>query len=129
MRRVLLAAALLVTACSCAGPRNALNTPASTCFRGLPAAEAAVGGGKARLVGVRRIERGTLVAKVPQAARLQARAVCLVAYRGPFVPGDVPGADPPGPGTYALVALDDRSFLPLATFVLDGLPVRFQHNV
>jgi hypothetical protein len=127
MRRALLAAALLLTAC--AGPRNGLNTPASTCFRGLPAAEAAVGGGKARLVGVRRIERGPLVAKVPQAARLQAPSVCLVAYRGPFGPGDVPGADPPGPGTYALVALDDRSFLPLATFVLDGLPVRFQHNV
>ena len=126
MRRALLAAALLLTAC--AGPRNGLNTPASTCFRGLPAAETAVGD-KGKLVGVRRIERGPLVAKVPQAARLQARSVCLVAYRGPFGPGDVSGADPPGPGTYALVALDDRTFLPLATFVLDGLPVRFQHNV
>jgi hypothetical protein len=126
MRRVLLAAALLLTAC--AGPRNALNTPASTCFRGLPAAEAAVGD-KGKLVGVRRIERDHLVAKVPQAGRLQARSVCLVAYRGPFATGDVPGADPPGPGAYALVALDDRSFHPLATFVLDRLPVRFQHNV
>ncbi len=126
MKRLLVAAALLFTAC--AGPRNSLNTPASTCFRGLPAAAAAVGG-KAELVGVRRVPTHDLVDKVLQAGRVPPGEVCLVAYRGPFAGGEVAGADPAGPGTYAVVALDDRGSRVLATFVLDQLPVRFRHKI
>jgi len=123
---VLVVVALVLT--SCAGPRNGLNTTASTCFRGLPAAADAVGH-KGTLVGVRRVKTDGLVDRVAQASRIQRGSVCLVAYRGPFARADVPGADPSGPGTYAVVALDDRGAHVLATFVIDELPVRFQHNV
>jgi hypothetical protein len=124
--RAALALAILLTAC--AGPRNALNTSDSSCFRGLPAAAAAVGH-KGQLVGVRRAHTRELVGKVPQAARVQPGSVCLIAYRDTFAAGDVPGADPPGPGTYAVVVLDDRGSRALATFVLDQLPVRFRHRI
>jgi hypothetical protein len=126
VRRLLMGVALTLTAC--AGPRNGLNTTASTCFRGLPAAADAVGH-KGTLVGVRRVRTGELAHRVAQAGRIPAGSLCLIAYRGQFAHNEVPGADPSGPGAYAVVALDDRGARVLATFVLDQLPVRFQHNV
>ena len=134
MRRTLVLVALLVGLVvamglsACAGPRNALNTTASTCFRGLPAAGAAVAP-KAKLVGVRTVRRTELARKLPQAARIGPGVVCAVAYRGEFSAGDVRGADPAGPGRYAVVALDPHSARVLATFVLDELPIRFRHRI
>jgi hypothetical protein len=126
MRRALAAlAAVMLTAC--ASPRNSLNTPASTCFRGLPAAAAAVDH-QAKLVGIRQARRAELVRKVPEASRIQPASLCMVAYRGPFAAGDVPGADPPGPGEYAMVALDIHGGHILGTFVLERLPLRFSHR-
>jgi hypothetical protein len=123
MRPVLaVVAALLLGAC--ASPRNSLNTAASACFRGLPAAGAAVDH-QAKLIGVRRVRRTELVGKVPEAARIAPAVLCLVAYRGPFHAGDVPGADPPGPGEYAMVALDPQGAHVLGTFVVAHLPLRF----
>ena len=126
MRRALavLAAAVLT---GCASPRNSLNTPASTCFRGLPAAAAAVDH-QAKLIGVRRARRTELVGKVPQASRIEPESLCVIAYRGPFAAGDVPGADPPGPGEYAMVALDPHGSHILGTFVVDRLPLHFRHR-
>lgn len=127
MKRILATVAALVFV-SCASPRNSLNTSASACFRGLPAAAAAVDH-DAKLVGVRSVRRSELLRKVAEAERVPSDSLCLVAYRGPFAAGDVPGADPAGPGAYAVVALDARSAAVLATFVLDELPVRFHHIV
>jgi len=91
----------------------------------VPVAGAAVGP-KGRVIGVRAVRRETLVDRLPSAARIPNRVVCAVAYRGPFVPGDVRDADPAGPGPYALVALDTHGSRVLATFVVDRLPVGFK---
>lgn len=123
---VLVALAALLT--SCASPHNALNTPASACFRGLPAARAAVGH-DARLIGVRRVSKAELSRAVPQAAAIRPGELCLVAFRGPFASGDVTGADPPGPGNYAVVALDTGGSELLGAFVLNDLPVPFHHRI
>jgi hypothetical protein len=129
VRRSLAASvAVLAVLTACAGPRNALNTPASACFRGLPVAGTAVGP-KAKLIGVRSVGRSELARKLPSATRIETESVCAVAYRGDFVAGDVAGADPAGPGTYAIVALDPKGSRVLATFVVDQLPVRFRHRV
>jgi hypothetical protein len=128
VRRPLAAASLLIVLAGCGGPRNALNTSASACFRGLPTATAAVGP-KGRVVGVRTVARRVLARDLPQADRIPADVVCAVAYRGDFVPGDVANADPPGPGRFAVVALDTRGSHVLATFVVDTLPIPFHHRV
>lgn len=121
-----LAVALVLT--SCASPRNALNTPAGTCFRGLPAARAAVGP-EAQLIGVRRVSRKDLVRAVPQAGTIRAESLCLVTFHGPFSAGQVPQADPAAPGAYAMVALDIRGSHVLGAFVLDDLPLAFRHRI
>ena len=128
MRRALLAAAVALLLTSCASPHNALNTPASACFRGLPVARSAVGH-QAKLIGVRRESRRDLAGAVPQAHAIRSRSMCLVAFRGPFASGQIPGANPPGPGTYAVVALDTEGSQVLGTFVLDELPIAFRHRV
>lgn len=128
MRRGLAAVALLAVLAACSGPRNGLNTSDSACFRGLPLASATAGP-KGKVVGVRVVRRGELARKLPQAARIHAEAVCAVAYRGAFVPGDVRDADPAGPGTYAVVALDTQGTRVLASFVVDELPVRFRDRL
>lgn len=126
--RVAVFALVALVLAGCAGGRNVLNTSASTCFRGLPAASAAVGP-KAKLVGVRSVRRAELVARIPAASRIAgAGSVCAIAYRANFTATDVPGADPRGPGAYALVALDSHGSTVLATFVLDDLPLRFNHR-
>lgn len=119
---------LLVLLAACSGPRNGLNTTASACFRGLPAASSEVGP-KGKLIGVRVARRSELAAKLPQAGRIRERAVCVVAFRGTFVPGDVAGADPAGPGSFAVVALDTRGSHVLATFVVDQLPLQFRDRL
>ena len=118
---------LLLLLASCAGPRNTLNTPASTCFRGLPAAGAAVRH-KGRVIGVRIVHKAALAHRLPQAERIVPGSVCAIGFRGEFARGDVAGADPAGPGHYAIVALDTRGSRVLATFVVDALPVRFRHR-
>lgn len=126
--RVALVALVALVLAGCAGTRNVLNTSASTCFRGLPVASAAVGP-KAKLVGVRSVRRTELVAKIPAASRIGGPgSVCAIAYRASFTATDVPGADPGGPGSYAVVALDSHGSTVLATFVLDDLPLRFNHR-
>jgi hypothetical protein len=128
IRSLVASVAVLALLTACAGPRNALNTPASACFRGLPLASTAVGP-KAKLIGVRSVRRSELARKLPSATRIPTESVCAVAYRGDFVPGDVAGADPAGPGGFAIVALDPHGARVLATFVVDELPVRFRHRV
>lgn len=125
---VAVAVGLAAVLTSCAGPRNALNTPASACFRGLPAARAAVGQ-NARLIGLRRVSKAELARAVPQAGAIRPGELCLVAFRGPFAAGDVTGADPPGPGNYAVVALDTGGSQLLGAFVVNDLPVAFHHRI
>lgn len=127
MRRLVAAALSLVTAAACATPRNGLNTSSSACFRALPAAEAAVRR-KGSLVGVRRVSRSDLAAKLAAASAIDQGRLCAIAFRASYQPGDVVEADPPGPGAFALVVLDGEGSRVLRSFVLDSLPIRFSHR-
>jgi len=127
VRRLAAACALLLGAASCATPRNGLNTPSASCFRALPAAEAAVRR-KGALVGVRRVSKAELSAKLPQASAIEAQTLCAIAFRAGYQPGDVVDANPAGPGGFALVVLDSGGAKVLGSFVLDALPVRFHHR-
>lgn len=118
-------AAVVLTA-GCGGPRNTLNTAGGPCFRALPLARATVSQ-QGRLVGVRAVTGTTLARRLPQAQRLGDQRLCLVAFRGSFASGAVPRADPAGPGSYAIVAVDRSGSTVVASFVVDDLPLRFRH--
>ena len=113
---------------ACAGPRNGLNTATSACFKALPMAKGLVNQ-QGRLVGVRSVLATTLARRLPQAERLGTQRLCVIAFRGPYAAGVVPLADPSGPGTYAVVAVDHRGSAVLASFVVDELPLRFRHRL
>jgi len=117
---------LVLLLAGCGGPRNTLNTATSHCFRALPLARATVDQ-QGRLVGVRAVTATTLARRLPQAERLGHQRLCLVAFKGPYADGTIPRADPAGPGTYAIVAVDGRGQTVLASFVVDELPLRFRH--
>jgi hypothetical protein len=126
--RLVATAAALGLLAGCGGPRNVLNTASSHCFRALPPARATVGD-HGRLVGVRSVLATRLARNLPQAAPLDSRRLCVIAFRGPYVAGQIPLADPPGPGTYAIVAVDNDGETVLASFIVSDLPLRFRHRL
>jgi hypothetical protein len=126
--RLLAGAAAVGLLAGCAGPRNALNTATSPCFRALPAARATVHD-RGHLVGVRSVRATTLARRLPQAAPLDKQRLCVIAFRGPYGAGEIARADPPGPGTYAIVAVDSDGAMVLASFVVSDLPLRFRHRL
>ena len=115
-------------AAACAGPRNTLNTATSHCFRALPLAKATVNN-RGHLVGVRSVVATTLAGRLPEADRLGRQRLCLIAFRGPYAAGEIPRAQPAGPGPYAIVAVDSNGSTVLASFVVDELPLRFRHRL
>ena len=123
----LLAGAAVLVA-SCAGPRNVLNTRAGSCFPGVPRAVATVGH-KGRLVGVRQVAATRLARRLPEAAALGRRELCLVAFRDDYRPGDIPDARPSSAGNFAVVVLDRQGSHVLATFIVGRLPLRFQDRL
>jgi hypothetical protein len=127
-RLIATAAATLGLLAGCAGPRNALNTGTSHCFRALPSARSTVHD-RGHLVGVRSVLATTLARRLPQAAPLDRQRLCVIAFRGPYAAGEIPRADPPGPGTYAIVAVDNDGATVLASFVVSDLPIRFRHRL
>jgi len=128
VRRLVTVVSIMVLGlASCASPRNALNTSSGSCFRALPAAQAAVGR-KGSLVGVRKVTKDEIAPKIPQAASIGPRTLCAIAFRAMYQPGDVAGADPAGPGGFALVLFDAEHSTVVGFFVLDTLPVRFHHR-
>jgi hypothetical protein len=119
-------AVALAALAGCGGPRNSLNTETSQCFRALPLARNTVNA-RGKLVGVRAILGTTLAKQLPEAAPLGKQRLCVVAFRGPYTENQVPRANPPGPGTYALVAVDRGGSTVVASFVVNELPLRFRH--
>ncbi|HKN40479.1 MAG TPA: hypothetical protein VJ456_15385 [Acidimicrobiia bacterium] len=122
------AAAAVALLAACAGPRNTLNTATSHCFRALPLAKATVNN-RGHLVGVRSVVATTLAGRLPEADRLGRQRLCLIAFRGPYAAGEIPRAQPAGPGPYAIVAVDSNGSTVLASFVVDELPLRFRHRL
>ena len=116
-------------AAGCGGARNALGTSAIACFRDLPAAKAAVGG-KGQLVGVRRVSTAGLRVRLPNNQQLeetQVKDLCVLAFRGSYRPGDVPGATNATQGKYAIVAMEFSHPRVVTVVILDQLPTRFSH--
>jgi len=126
MPRGLALALVLVAATACGGPRSSLGTPATLCYRALPAAAATVHH-KGRFVGVRRMKSSAVVRYLPQAAG--AADLCVVAYSDHFKPGDVEGVHFEHPARYAIVAVTARTLKPAGAFVTNRLPFRFQRRV
>ncbi len=129
MRRlagVTLVAGLLLA--GCASPRNSLGAGSTACFKAIPPALKQVNS-KGTLQGVREVDAARLAQRRPELARLGKEHLCLVAFRADYRPGDVPGAAPPGPGRYAVIAVDSRTGEVVASFVTETLPIRFRHQL
>jgi hypothetical protein len=123
-----LALSLLVAA-SCAGGRNSLGTAASSCFRALPSAKDAVHG-KGRLIGVRRVSVATLKQRIPndtKLATLPSQELCVFAFQGSFVAGQVTGAVGGASGQYAVIAVTIKQPEVVRSIVTNRLPTRFAH--
>lgn len=119
-------AALLASAC--ASPRNALGAGSTACFRAIPVAIREVNH-IGKLVGVREVNASKLARRRPEFARLGSHNLCLFAFQGTYRPGDVPGAIPPPPGRFAVVAVNPSNDVMVGAFVLGRLPFRFRHPV
>lgn len=129
MRRAALGVVLLgLMASACASPRNALGAGSTACFRVIPVAVGEVNH-IGRLVGVREVNAAKLAKRRPEFARLGSQNLCLFAFQGTYRPGEVPGAIPPPPGRFALVAVNPSSGTMVGAFVLPRLPFRFRHPI
>jgi hypothetical protein len=128
MRRRLAAAlaATTVVLAGCGGPRNALNTSESVCFRSIVVAKDAVHH-KGRLVGVHKIAGASLPRHMPGITVATRDEVCLVAFRGDYREGDVEAANPPGAGRYAVVAVTTGAPTLLGARLSDDIPFRTHH--
>jgi len=124
-RRII--AAFLALA-ACAAPRTALNTPASPCFRALPAALAAVRH-RGKLVGVRAAPAAKVKHKIGAVSAVRTRSVCLVAFRGRYRPADVQAASSSRSGRFAIVVVSVPKMRVVRTVILDRLPIRFRHRI
>jgi hypothetical protein len=81
-------------------------------------------------MGVHRIPLDSVRAHLPAAARAELAAendtaVCAMAFRGTFAPGQVQGADPAQDGEYALVLVSSRQLHLVGAIVLKHLPRAF----
>jgi hypothetical protein len=129
MRRWVLGVVLLaLLASACASPRNALGAGSTACFKVIPVAVREVNH-IGRLVGVREVNASKLAKRRPEFARLGSHNVCLFAFQGTYRPGDVPGASPPPPGRFAVVAVNPSDGTMVGAFVLAQLPFRFRHPI
>ena len=132
---ILLALVLAAIAMAgCTAARNGLGTHASSCFRVLPAAQAAAGT-SARFDGVRLLPGAALIRTVSDVAKgrpglpehlqeVSHQATCLVAFRGTFSLSSVSRGWSPAPGPYpnAIVVMRQSSGDLVATVLLRRLP-------
>lgn len=140
-----LIAALALAACGsglagCAASKVVVGTgpTQSPCYRVLPAASLAVRG-HGRLVGVRQGDTVTLLKAVEAVRRiavpglLQGRTqrVCMVAFRGRFVPSRVRAAWQLGsvPAQYAVVVVRESDTKALATLLIGERPIALHRAV
>ena len=135
-RRFKAQAALAVAAAAgvisaCGGPTPGVsNGSVSACYRAIPAGRAALHEKSAHLIGVHRVPIDQVRSHLPESARAQLAAendtaVCTMAFRGTFQPGQVDQAPPAAQGSYALVLVSSRKLHLVAAVVLTDLPRAF----
>lgn len=126
----------------CAAPHTGLGPSASSCFQALPSAEAAVHG-QGHLVGLKRWPAirvlslashirgagGIDLGGLPGTAGDPSRLLCVVAFQGPFGPGQVENAQTDQGGPFALVVLTPDGEGGVRSFVVRRLPLRFRHLI
>ncbi|MHB1923858.1 MAG: hypothetical protein ACYCSJ_04155 [Acidimicrobiales bacterium] len=123
-----LALALPLSLVGCSARGASLGTTSSLCFHALPAAAAAVHD-RGSLLGVRLVVASRLRRRVPAAAALGDTKLCMVAYKGTFVPGDVSKPLGGHGGDFAVVGVNQAGTEVLGTLLLNHLPLAFRHNV
>ena len=106
------------------------NGSVSACYRAIPVGRGALHDSAATLIGVHRVPVEQVRSHLPAAeqAALDAEndtAVCAMAFRGQFTPGQVDAAPTGQSGSYALVLVSSRRLHLVAAIVLDHLPKAF----
>jgi hypothetical protein len=130
LRGLGVAAVVLVAAgCSSTTP-GVSNGSVSACYRAIPVGRSAVHNSQARLIGVHRVPVDTVRDRLPPSARAELAAeddtaVCAMAFKGTFTPGQVALAPPGDQGRYAIVLVSSRKLHLVASIVLDHLPHSF----
>ncbi len=132
--RALVAVASLVASigmAGCGAPTPGVsNGSVSACYRALPVGRSALHNSSAKLIGVHRIPVDVVRSHLPAAARAELAsendtAVCAMAFRGVFDPGQVDLAPASQSGRFALVLVSSRKLHLVASFVLENLPRAF----
>ncbi len=106
------------------------NGSVSACYRAIPVGSTAVHDRNARLIGVHRIPVDVVRSRLPGWARAELAAendtaVCAMAFRGRFAPGQVEMAPGSEGGDYALVLVSSRRLHLVGAIVLNNLPRAF----
>jgi hypothetical protein len=125
-RLAALIAGVVIALGACAAPRNTLGTRSSACFRSLPTAKAAAHH-EGHLVGVRRVDRGTLLKAFPKADPPPGHDFCVVGFSGQFHADKVDHPAGASEGRYAAVIVTMRGTTVVRTFLVEKLPLRLRH--
>jgi hypothetical protein len=129
LRRLGIAAVCLcLFAAGCGTKSNVLGTAAGRCFKAFPSAWQAVHN-KGTLKGARMIDASRLTKLAPESPvpGNSGDAVCLVAFEGPYSPGEVEHARTPRGGRFAVVVVTLKDKKAILALVSDRLPQRFGH--
>ena len=116
-----------VVGCGVAHP-GITNGAITGCFQSLPPARAALHDTSAHLIGVHRLAADQIPARLRSQPSLPGEldtTVCAVAFKGPFMAGQVTGAQPGEAGEYAVVLVNATRRTVVASYVGDHLP----HNL
>ena len=129
MAVVALTAAIGMAGCGTPAP-GVSNGSVSACYRAIPVGRSALHNSSAKLIGVHRVPVDVVRSHLPAPARAELAsendtAVCAMAFRGVFDPGQVDLAPVTQRGEYALVLVSSRKLHLVASFVLGQLPRAF----
>jgi hypothetical protein len=131
MRRRWLLVLVLLVAAGCNGTTPGVsNGSVSACYRAIPVGRAAIHDKNAHLIGVHRVSADTVRDRLPPSARAELNAendsaVCAMAFKGQFSPGQVQLAPADQQGSYAIVLVSSHKLHLVAAVVLDHLPHAF----
>jgi hypothetical protein len=130
---VVVAAMSIISACGTGPVSLSLNSGAvSDCYRGLPAARDALHDKSAKLTGVHRVPYDTLHKRFPSIAMPPSdddTEVCVFAFTGDFVSGQVTGAPGSEQGPVAVVVISSKKLTLVNSWVGNRLPKSYGRRV